>query len=205
MTSFKRFFFFFVLVGVFFNAFILNAQNLDNTIEKIEYYKNGNVHFVRAYNGEIKHGPAKEFYENGKIKATVNYINDKRHGELKFFYENGNLNRSFVYDQGVLNGLASWYHENEKLKHELIYENGEPTSKGVRILKYYDDYTLKSETRNDSGDEVKLISGTEFYKNGVVAREAFRKYERQNKQWIKNCKEYTNKGKLVYEGETCRD
>jgi len=97
---------------------------------KIEYYKNGNLHYEHHHiNGVIhrENGPAFIFYyDSTHIYCEEYYLNGERHREdgpaYISYYENGDVYREEYYINGERLTEEEWYNAlSTKQKVSLLY------------------------------------------------------------------------------------
>jgi hypothetical protein len=94
--------------------------------KKVEYFENGNVHFIERYNsnGQLN-GKVKYFHENGKAAFECKYQAGKRIGHAKWFYENGNVKLIEPYESGLINGMVETFSESGYLTGQSLFKFGE--------------------------------------------------------------------------------
>ena len=113
---------------LFFINFLLSTQ----TIEKIDFHKNGAIkkeeHYV-LIKGKKDILKVVYYYENGKIKSEQYYNNSKKNGPYISYHDNQQKYIVGKYNSGFKNGKWTEYDMDGWLKKITTYKNGRPIKK----------------------------------------------------------------------------
>ena len=75
-----------------------------------EYYENGNLLLVTAYENGKQNGYIKKYYSNGNVEIKGRMKNNLAEGKFTFFYENGSRQSIKNFKEGIYDGYLSLIH-----------------------------------------------------------------------------------------------
>ncbi len=98
------------------------TNHKSDTLEKTEYYKNGNIKITGQYKSNERDGEWQYFYKNGQLWSKGTFVNGKSDGLFVIYNEDGTLFMQSSYKEGKPDG--SWiFYEKGKKKKEVIFAN----------------------------------------------------------------------------------
>jgi antitoxin component YwqK of YwqJK toxin-antitoxin module len=95
-----------------------------DTIQKTEYYPNGNVRVKGTFKNNLKDGEWEYYYENGKLWSKGTFRNGKSEGIFTIYNKDGTLFMKSSYKNGKPDGKWLFYKKNKLIK-EVYFSNGE--------------------------------------------------------------------------------
>lgn len=98
------------------------TEQKHDTIEKTEYYPNGNIKVKGTYKNNLRHGEWQYFHKNGQIWSKGTFYEGKSNGIFNIYEEDGKLFMQSSYKQGIPDGLWIFY-KNGKKKKEVLFKN----------------------------------------------------------------------------------
>lgn len=98
------------------------TENKNDTLEKTEYYPNGNIKIKGTYKNNLRHGEWQYFYKNGQLWSKGTFINGKSNGKFIIYEEDGKLFMQSSYKNGIPDGLWVFYEKGKKKK-EVLFKN----------------------------------------------------------------------------------
>lgn len=105
-----------------FTCLIDTTNNKQDTLEKTDYYPNGNIRIKGTYKNNLRDGLWEYYFENGKIWSTGTFKNGKSDGIFTIYNKDGSLFMKSSYKNGKPDGKWQFY-ENNKLKKEVYFSN----------------------------------------------------------------------------------
>lgn len=169
-----------------------SSGRLDGLFEK---FNEKNILIIKSqYKDSILSGDYKEFDDEGKITNEGLYTDALREGAWKFYYK-GNLRKESNYKNGKLDGNKKYYltskSGNTYRIAESNYKNGKLDGQSTS---YIEDGSVTLKTNYLNGEKKGLEEI--FTSSGTKISEVV--YEKNS---IKKRKDWTNEGKLSFEGE----
>jgi antitoxin component YwqK of YwqJK toxin-antitoxin module len=98
------------------------SSNKRDTIEKTEYYPNGNIKVHGSYKNNLRDGLWEYYHPNGKLWSKGNFKEGKSEGIFTIYNEDGTLFMQSSYKNGKPDGKWIFYDKGKKKK-EIIFAN----------------------------------------------------------------------------------
>ncbi len=105
-----------------FTCLIDTMGGKSDTIEKTEYYPNGQIRVKGTYKNNLRDGEWTYFFENGNIWSKGTFKQGKSDGIFTIYNKDGSLFMKSSYKMGKPNGKWQFY-ENNNLKREVYFSN----------------------------------------------------------------------------------
>jgi len=193
----------------------IKEKTVSNLIHSItsQYYKNGNIKFLKYNDKIIGEGPRISFYKNGKVceiiipnsimhnsvykkyfesgavMLIIDRVNGKKHGNYNKYNENGILLNTATYVNDIKQQETIFY-PNGNTKKKIMYVDGKIEG---QMIKYYDANAnviryIRHYINNKPQGEC-----TEYNSDGHL----FLKYNYVNGEIDGECIEYDEDGKII--------
>ena len=104
------------------NCVIDTTKGKSDTLEKTEYYNNGNVKITGKYKSNDRDGEWQYFYKSGQLWSKGTFVNGKSHGLFVIYNEDGTLFMQSSYKDGKPDGTWIFYEKGKKNK-EVVFAN----------------------------------------------------------------------------------
>ncbi len=103
---------------------------------------------IDTANGKLDTLEKTEYYPNGQIRIKGTYKNNKRDGEWIYYFEDGKVWSQGTFKDGKSDGVFTVYNKDGSLFMRSSYKNGKPDGKWL----FYENNRLKKEVvfANDS-------------------------------------------------------
>lgn len=98
------------------------TNNKSDTLEKTEYYNNGNIKITGKFKSNKRDGEWKFYYKNGQLWSKGTFVDGKSHGLFVIYNEDGTLFMQSSYKKGKPDGIWIFYEKGKKKK-EVIFSN----------------------------------------------------------------------------------
>ncbi len=105
-----------------FTCLIDTTNNKNDTIEKTEYYPNGNIRIKGTYKNNLRDSVWEYYFENGKLWSTGTFKNGKSNGIFTIYNKDGSIYMKSSYKNGKPDGKWSFYQNNKIIK-EVYFSN----------------------------------------------------------------------------------
>lgn len=84
-----------------------NSQN-----QKVDFYPNGKIKFIKNYEDHLLNGMSIWFFPNGKMQECITFVNGEAEGHAYYFYESGALKTRRVFKNDKPVGYLENYYDH---------------------------------------------------------------------------------------------
>jgi antitoxin component YwqK of YwqJK toxin-antitoxin module len=161
------------------------------------YFSNGVKMFEGGVVSGVWSGSGVEYWPNGQVKLEGGWIDGKMETNVGVeYYENGNVKYKGKFSDGVYIGEGVLYHPvKDKVCYEGKFSNGGPW--GVNCGVFY--ASGKINYRGEcSAKGLWDGHGRKYDQNGILRYKG--SWVGSRKEGPEGCRQFDNKGKLIYEG-----